>query len=408
MNILLINHYAGSPDMGMEFRPYYMAREWVKKGHKVTIIAGDYSHLRRKNPHVVKDFQKDRIDRRITYLWLKTGKYEGNGVRRAFTMFRFVGKLMLRARLIAKKLKPDVVIASSTYPIDTFAAQRIARLADAKVIHEVHDMWPATLTEVGGMSKKNPFVVLMQIGENSAYKHSDYVVSLLEFAKDYMMEHGLQPDKFVHINNGIVLEDWKRPKKMPEEHREVINRIRQKGQFIVGYFGGHAISNALDVILAVAGEIDDDKIHFVLVGDGVEKKRLMEKAKEMKLQNITFLPPVSKHAVPDLVSCFDCIYIGAKASPLYRFGIAMNKVFDSMMGGKPLLYAIDSPSDFATFYQCGVKVKPEEIDSIINGIKKIKSMSEDERRQLGENGRHTVLQYFEYSILANQFLEIMQ
>ena len=24
MNILLINHYAGSPDLGMEFRPYYM------------------------------------------------------------------------------------------------------------------------------------------------------------------------------------------------------------------------------------------------------------------------------------------------------------------------------------------------------------------------------------------------
>ena len=33
MNILLINHYAGSPEMGMEFRPYYFAREWVKAGH---------------------------------------------------------------------------------------------------------------------------------------------------------------------------------------------------------------------------------------------------------------------------------------------------------------------------------------------------------------------------------------
>ena len=30
MNILLINHYAGSPQYGMEYRPYYLAREWVK------------------------------------------------------------------------------------------------------------------------------------------------------------------------------------------------------------------------------------------------------------------------------------------------------------------------------------------------------------------------------------------
>ena len=93
--------------MGMEFRPYYMAREWIKKGHRVTIIAGDYSHLRRKNPRVDKDFQKDRIDRRITYLWVKTGKYGGNGVKRALTMFRFVGKLMFHAKKIVNKLKPD-------------------------------------------------------------------------------------------------------------------------------------------------------------------------------------------------------------------------------------------------------------------------------------------------------------
>ena len=55
MNILYIEHYAGSPEMGMEFRPYYLAREWVKQGHKVAMIAGDYSHLRKKNPTVDHD-----------------------------------------------------------------------------------------------------------------------------------------------------------------------------------------------------------------------------------------------------------------------------------------------------------------------------------------------------------------
>ena len=42
MNILYINHYAGSPRMGMEFRPYYFAREWVKMGHDVTMIANSF------------------------------------------------------------------------------------------------------------------------------------------------------------------------------------------------------------------------------------------------------------------------------------------------------------------------------------------------------------------------------
>ena len=61
MNILYIEHYAGSPEMGMEFRPYYLSKEWVRMGHNVTIIAGDYSHLRKKNPSVVSDFSAEKF-----------------------------------------------------------------------------------------------------------------------------------------------------------------------------------------------------------------------------------------------------------------------------------------------------------------------------------------------------------
>ena len=46
---MLINHYAGSVYHGMEFRPYYMAKEWVKEGHDVTVITAAFSHLRQKN-----------------------------------------------------------------------------------------------------------------------------------------------------------------------------------------------------------------------------------------------------------------------------------------------------------------------------------------------------------------------
>ena len=92
MNILYINHYAGSPEMGMEFLPYYLSREWVKMGHRVNIIAGDYSHLRKKNPDISQDMEKQTIDD-IEYYWLKTGAYEGNGIARALTMLRFCNKL---------------------------------------------------------------------------------------------------------------------------------------------------------------------------------------------------------------------------------------------------------------------------------------------------------------------------
>lgn len=406
MNILLINHYAGSTEMGMEFRPYYMAQEWIKLGHKVDIIAGDYSHLRKVNPTVRDDFETEQIDG-ITYHWIKTGTYEGNGVKRAITMFRFVGKLWMHASEIVKKIKPDVVIASSTYPIDTFAAQRIARKAKAKLIHEVHDMWPATLIELGGMSKYNPFVIVMQMGENSAYRNSDAVVSLLPNAKEYMMKHGMAGEKFFCIPNGIVLDDWENPSDLPEMHKKVFEKYRNEKKIIIGYFGGHALSNALDTLVDTAREMNNSKdILFVLVGDGVEKQRLQKKAEGLK--NILFLPPVAKKSIPTLLKEFDCVYIGAKNSSLYRFGTSMNKVYDAMMGKKPILYAVNDPENYVKKYHCGVSVEPENKDALKDGIEQMIHFTTEKRKKMGNNGYEAVMNNFEYRVLANKFLKLME
>lgn len=405
MNILYIEHYAGSPEMGMEFRPYYLSREWVKMGHKVTIIAGDYSHLRKKNPSVDKDWQTEVIDG-IEYVWLKTGKYEGNGAVRALTMERFVRKLWTHSSMIAKKWRPDVVIASSTYPLDTYPARSIAKKAKAKYVHEVHDMWPATLYEVGGMSKKHPFVIAMQIAENSAYKHCDKCVALLPYSKSYMVEHGLKPEKFVNIQNGVVEEEWENPEPIPEEHKKFFEEHKDK--FIVGYFGGHALSNALDKSLDVAKEImkkNDNDIIFVFVGDGVEKKKLIERVKKESINNAFFLPPVKKRAVPDLIKHFNCSYMTGMPSPLYHFGLCLNKMYDSMMAGIPIICAFDAPDTLVRIYDCGFQCNPSDMYEVVKSIEDLKSLSLEQQRQLGINGRNAVINNYTYSKLADFFME---
>lgn len=404
MNILYIEHYAGSPEMGMEFRPFYLSREWVKRGHAVTIIAGDYSHLRKRNPEVEKDFQTEIIEG-IEYVWLKTGTYEGNGVSRALTMERFVRKLYVKAKEIAGKWRPDIVIASSTYPLDTYPAQRIAKLAKARYIHEVHDMWPSTLYEVGGMSKKHPFVVLMQIAENSAYKHCDKCIALLPYSRDYMVKHGLAPDKWINIQNGVVEEEWKNPMRLPEEHKEFFKGLKDK--FVVGYFGGHALSNSLDNILDVAAKclkIDKD-IRFVFVGDGVEKERLIERSKSEGIDNVFFLPPVPKKSVPDLLKYFDCSYMTGIPSPLYRFGLCLNKMYDAMMAGVPIICAFDAPATLVSEYGCGLECDPSDPVDVVSAILRIKNMSPAERKRMGRKGTEAIMKNYTYPVLAEKFME---
>ncbi len=407
MNILLINHYAGSPEKGMEFRPYYLAREWVKLGHTVDIIAADYSHLRRINPIVKKDFQKENIDG-INYYWIKTNEYEGNGVKRSLTMGKFISKLWLKAKWIVKNLDPDVVICSSTYPLDTYVGQKIRKLSkkSIKLIHEVHDMWPATLIEIGGMSRRHPFVIAMQIGENSAYRKSDLVVSLLPNAESYMREHGLTKGKFRCIPNGILEEEWEKPLELPKEHKKLFEKLKEEKKFIVGYFGGHALSNALGVLVDVAENIDDKDIHFVLVGDGVEKNDLIKKAEDKKLKNISFMPAIKKEAIPRLCEKYDCIYMGGMDSHIYRFGLCLNKMFDTMASGKPGICALGVESYF-TEYNCGYDVKAGDVIEISRTIRKIKRLSEDEKNQMKKAGMKASKNRFNYKRLAEEFISLI-
>lgn len=410
MNILLINHYAGSPDMGMEFRPYYFAREWVKMGHRVDIIAADYSHLRRKNPEVTEDFQTEVVDG-INYHWIKTNTYEGNGAKRAITMAQFVGKLWLNAKKIVKEFEPDAVICSSTYPLDTFVGQRIRKVSKKKVklIHEVHDMWPATLIELGGMSKYHPFVVVMQIGENSAYKNSDHVIAMLEYSEPYMREHGLEEGKFTCIPLGIDLTEWEETKPLTQLHLETLQRLKSENKFIVGYFGGHAMSNALEVLIDVARKFDclNSNIHFVLVGNGVEKEKLVMMANGYGLKNITFLPPVDKKEIPRLASSFDCIYMGAHKSELYRFGLCVNKMLDAMMAGRPIVCSMTAPPTWIDRSECGIMVDAENPQLVYEAIEKLHSMREVDLHTMGKKGTIFAKNNFDIKKLANRVIDII-
>ena len=139
MNILLINHYAGSPRHGMEYRPYYLAREWVRAGHRVQIVAASQSHVRSVQPDIGTNGAAAPLDEVIDgihYRWLPTPAYRGNGVGRVWNIACYLAQLWAQSRRLVDEFKPDVVIASSTYPMDFWVARHIARLSRQRNTHQ--------------------------------------------------------------------------------------------------------------------------------------------------------------------------------------------------------------------------------------------------------------------------------
>lgn len=407
MNILLINHYAGSLELGMEYRPFYMGRKWVKDGHKVTILSASFAHVRKNQPQVSKDFSEEIIEG-IRYVWVKTPQYRGNGFARLRNMFVFVFKLMIVASKISRKYKPDVVVASSTYPLDNYPARRIARKSNAKYIYEVHDLWPLSPMELGGYSKWHPFIMIMQNAENYAYKHSHKVVSMLPKTKEYMINHGMLADKFNYIPNGINIEEWNVEENIPEEHLSLLKKLKKGKKEIVAYVGGHAVSNALHVFIEAINLMQQDNVSFVFVGKGAEKDRLINKAKKLGLNNVYFLPPVSKKSIPQLLSFMDVLYIGWNKQPLYRFGISPNKLMDYMMAGKPVLHSVEAGNDSVSESNCGIAVPPENPDKIAEAVIELLNLPENERESMGNNGKQYVIKNHNYTTLAKKMIKIFQ
>ena len=408
MNILLINHYAGSTRHGMEYRPYYLAREWVRDGHNVRILAASYSHVRSMQPLVegapMKHMTTEMIDG-IEYVWYPTPPYGGNGLGRVRNIWSFLWQIWRQEKKISHEFKPDVVIASSTYPMDIWVARRIAGLAKAKLVFEVHDLWPLSPIEIGGMSPSHPFIRICQAAENMAYRDADAVISMLPKVADHMAAHGLDLCKLSIVPNGISPDEWEVPAQpLHDDIATFIDYHRCQGRTIVGYAGSHGAPNALNVLLDAAVQLRNESFVFILVGDGNEKHALEQRVRQSSLNRVATFPPIPKGQIPSFLAAIDIAYIGWQRVPIYRFGIAPNKLMDYMMAGCVVLHSVNAGNDPVAEAGCGLTVPPCDAQAVAQGLRDLSALLVEDRRQMGTRGRSFVQQYHLYPVLARQFL----
>jgi glycosyltransferase involved in cell wall biosynthesis len=405
VNILLVNHYAGSPLHGMEYRPYYLAREWVRLGHAVQIVAASWSHVRSVQPEVGGAPRDETLDG-IAYRWLPTPPYAGNGLGRVRNIAAFLWRLWRETGRWAHGFRPDVVIASSTYPMDIWVARRIARRSGARLVHEVHDLWPASPVELSGMSRRHPFIVLCQKAEDDACRDADVVVSMLPKVADHLRAHGLDLRKLHFVPNGVDPDEWSgTPAPLQAALAAHIDAQRDAGRLVVVYAGSHGEPNALDVLLDAAALLRDAPFAFVLVGDGHLKARLAQRVHAEGLDRVTLAAPIPKAQIPALLAASDIAYLGWKRQPLYRYGIAPNKLMDYMMAGLPVLHSVEAGNDPVADAGCGLTVAPEAPAAVADGLRRLAALSADERRAMGRRGRAHVLEQHSYPVLARRFLE---
>jgi len=389
-----------TPDMPGATRQYDFAQILKGKGYEVSIFTTSFSYIKHMETKLFgKQAWKIESVNGVKFVWIKSFPFYKNDWRRAVNIL----DLSLRSFWVGKricKLKndiipPDVVIGFSVPLIQPLAMYYVARYYKAKFIIEVGDLWPQTIIDMGVLSRNNPVAKLLYDIEKFLYIKADKIISLLPFAKDYICSLGVPPEKVVWIPNGVNIKDYENL-----EERHPTNK-----NFNIMYLGSHAPSYGLNLIIETARIIQSKypNIHFILVGDGAEKRELKRRSIQLNLKNVQFWEPVAKIKTPRILQQADICLLTHKNLPLLKYGMSSNKLFEYMAAKKPVIFCSNAPCDIIKKAQCGICVPPQNPKALAEAIIYLYKMSFEERRSMGERGYKYVKKYYDLQVLGDKF-----
>jgi glycosyltransferase involved in cell wall biosynthesis len=400
--IWLIDHYVTTPGTGIGGRHFQVARALASRGHKVVVIAARSHHMLHKEvdrdnlPHVESLFGFD-------FVRLDTFPYSGaHDKRRILAWLFFATRLWLRRKSIGPR--PDAILYVWPQPFGFVAAAWIAKVFKARLALEVRDLWPSTLVEIGNISEKHPFIVLLKWLEKWSVKRADAVVSNLEGADGHLATLGMDRTKFHWIPNGITVADVNKPSPLADH---IAAQIPENGLRIV-YTGTLGAANALETLIDAIALLDNVyDVAVIIIGEGSAQGFLKMRCKELRLGNVHFLGAIPKSQIQSALRHADVCFIGWKDVSLYKWGIGANKIPEYLYSGKPILHCYSGNFDPIQKFSAGVTVPAENPSALAEAIRLLYTMPLKQREQMGKNGRRAALEYYDYERLAGELEHVM-
>lgn len=335
MNIWILNHYAVAPHTIGGTRHFDLARQLIKEGHNVRIFASSFNHFERKEAVTYKGGNlKDEIIDEVNFTWIKTPPY-GNPLKRLINIAMFSYRLNKIIKKMLKREIPDLIIGSSVHPLTALVGLKNSKKVKSLFYFEERDLWPQTFIDFGMISEKNFISKILFSIEKKLYRESDRVIFLFEKAHEYAISKGLSNHKPLYLPNGYNSERVERLKETAELNCLIDTFKNKKLCMYVGSFG--EANHLLPLIELVEKMQEENEYHFLFVGGGALKAGLIECSQKLGLENITFLDPIPKDQIPYLLSHAHCGLISMKDSPLYNWGFSMNKIYDYLSLGLPII-----------------------------------------------------------------------
>ena len=396
MKILYFHQHFSTPKGSAGIRSYAMAQSLIRNGHQVTMVCGSFGA---GQTGLTQPFNKG----------MRRGMVDGIDIIEFELPYSnalsFLKRILIFLSFALKSIKValteqyDVVFATTT-PLTAGIPGIFAKWFRRKpFVFEVRDLWPELPKAMGVI--KNPIVLwMMSVLEWTSYHSADRLVGLSPGIVDGIIKRGIAPEKVASIPNGCDLDIF------ASEHQAWRPEGVKPTDLMAIFTGTHGLANGLNAVLDAAVELKKRQrtnIKLVLVGDGMQKKALLERAVELQLDNVIFHDPVNKAKLAGLMASADIGLQVLANVPAFYYGTSPNKFFDYISAGLPVLNNYPGwLAELITKEQCGFAVPPENPQAFADALEQAANQRE-KLIEMGRNGQQVAREQFNRSILSQKF-----
>lgn len=334
MKILLLNQAFVSPDDPGHTRHFEMGQYLKKHGHELVIVASNVNYQtgqstgQQHGRSIEENIDGVRVLRSYIYPTLHRSYF--------WRIISFIS-FMFSSIWTALQVKDVDIVMGTTPPIfQALSAWFVAFVRRKPFLLEVRDLWP----EFGigmGVLKNSVLIMLARWLENFLYARATHILVNSPAYVEYLHSKGVSKNKLTFIAYGADVDIF-----TPNvDGSQVREKFGLQNKFVVLYAGALGQANDIYTVLRAAERLcDEEKIRFVLFGDGKERAQLQAEAERKKLSNVIFAGVCPKKEMPGVLAASDVCLAILQDIPMFRTTYP-NKVFDYMAAGRATVLVID-------------------------------------------------------------------
>jgi lipopolysaccharide/colanic/teichoic acid biosynthesis glycosyltransferase len=380
------------------FKGIVFARELVRQGFEVEVVTGfpNYPGGKVYPGYRIKWLQREVIDGvQVTRLPL----YPDHGqsaVKRVLNYTSFAASALVYGLLFAKR--PAVIYAYHPPLTVGVAAGLVRFFRRIPVVYDIQDMWPDTLRATGMLNNERALGIVALVCR-WVYRRVDQIAVLSPGFKKLLEQRGVPEEKIEVIYN------WADEASLTTPQGKLPANFPPPDKFRIVFAGNMGKAQALDAVLnaAVLLQHRGSAVCFVLLGGGVEATRLEERAAELSLGNVVFLPPVPMTEVGTSLKAADALLVHLRKDPLFEITIP-SKTQAYMAVGKPLLMAVDGDAaDLIREARGGVIASSEDPQGLAAAAESLASMRPEALASMGARAQRHYNEHLSLQVGVERF-----